>query len=923
MTIRPDSGRNAPPPTPWHALGPDEVLDRLGSTEDGLASAEATARLAVEGPNTVEVAQPISAFRVLWNQLRSVVVALLTGAALLALLLGDLPEAVAIAVVLLINVAIGFWTEWRARTAMEALRSLQVEHAVVVRDGEAARIEARDVVPGDVIVLEEGDAVPADARLLEAHELRVNEASLTGESVPVDKGVASVGTPSESAATTPVADRTSMVYKGTLAVAGSARAVVTGTGRRTEIGRVGELVGALDRPPSPIERRLDLLGRRLVWITLGIAVLVVLVGLLGGREIRLVVETAIALAIAAVPEGLAVVATVTLAIGMSRMARRNALVRRPPAVEALGSATVVCADKTGTLTSGRMAATALWVAGERIEVDADDDSAAATGGPATGWSERPEVAEVVRTLVLSNQASLEEVDGAWSVVGDPTEGALLLLGARAGLYRPELIEAAPEVGRLPFASQRMMMATFHEDSAGEVEALVKGAPDRVLERCSHWRSPEGPAPLTPELRKLLLDANDHLAAEGLRVLAAAGRRCGRAEVEREEALAELTVTGLVGLMDPPAPRAQETVARFHEAGVRTVMITGDHAATARAVSLELGVLREGDHVVSGPELAAMSSDELEAVVDRVAAYARVSPGDKVRIVDALHARGEVVGMLGDGVNDAPALKRADIGVAMGRRGTDVAKEVADVVLADDRLETVGVAVEEGRVIFDNIRKFIFYLFSCNLSEVGIVFVASIAGLPLPILPLQLLWLNVVTDVFPALALAAEPGESDIMSRPPRRPDAPILSRDFVTILAGYSGLITAVTLGVLLWGLREGGGGVERAVTLSFMTLAVAQLLHVLNARSFGPLPLGRALFRNAWLWGAIALGGALQLVAVYQPTVAGLLQTEPLGLSDWAVVGAAALVPLLAGQGWKVVIARRARPASPPARAPIRSGTP
>lgn len=898
-------GAAAPTPTTWHALPPNEVLTRLGSRSAGLTSSEAGRRRAEVGPNALDVARPHPWWRVLGHQFASVVVALLVVAAGLALVLGERLESAAIAAVLFINVVVGFWTEWRARTAVESLRRLQVAEAVVRRGGQLERVSATEIVPGDILVLGEGDAVAADARLIEAHELSLDEAALTGESLPVRKSVEPVS--DADSAHVGLADQTSMVFKGTMVAGGEGCAVVSETGASTQIGRIGVLVGSLEQAPTPIERRLALLGRRLVWITLGIAVLVIGVGLLGGRELWLVVETGLALAIAAVPEGLPVVATVTLAVGMWRMAQRAALVRRPPAVEALGSATVICSDKTGTLTTGRMTATTIVVGGTRLEVAGagmERTGAVTRDGELVDVGEVPGLAEIVKAGVLANAAGLPPAGDDREAIGDPTDKALLVLGAKLGSGRADLLEREPEVGRLPFSSRRMFMATFH-GSEGGPSVRVKGAADRVLGLCTSRLVREGVEPLTEGGRSDLTAIDRNMAEEGLRVLALAVGHCDEEEVGDEAALRDLTFLGFIGLMDPPASQVAETIARFQAAGVRTVMITGDQPATARSVAMRLGMIEPGGRVLSGRDLAEMDAELLAQEVGRISVYGRVSPEDKVRIVEALQANGEVVGMLGDGVNDAPALKRADIGVAMGLRGTDVAKDVADLVLADDRLETVAVAVEEGRVIFDNIRKFIFYLFSCNVSEVGIVFVASVAALPLPLLPLQLLWLNVVTDVFPALALSVESAEPGVMDRPPRPQEAAILSRGFLVQLMVFSSLITASTFAAFAWGLWGRRIGVEHAVTLSFATLAFAQLLHVFNARTLGPIrPSG--FFRNRWLWGALALSITLQLFALYHPGLSLLLRTVPLDVLDWTVVLAAASAPLLFGQLWKVFLARR-----------------
>ncbi len=884
---------------PWHALPADEVLARLDSGAGGLTPAEADRRLARYGPNSLSVRPPVPAWTILVAQFRSLIVLLLVVAAALAFAVGDHLEALAIWAVLALNVAIGFAVELRARRAMDALGRLQVQGAVALRGGEEVSLDARSLVPGDIVLLEAGAAIPADARLLAATELTVVEAPLTGESVPVHKGV----DPGPEDA--PVAERAGMVFKGTVAAAGSGRAVVVATGGGTEIGRISELVQHTRDDATPLEERLDVLGRRLIGITLVVAAAVATLGWVRGEDVWLMAKTGIALAIAAIPEGLPVVATVTLALGMRRMAQRHALVRRLPAVETLGSATVICADKTGTLTAARMTVTHIELAGGAVEVTADTGAPIPEGflrdGTPVEPGTTPGLAEAIRIGVLVNRARLRAGDPP-TVEGDPTEGALLLLGRRAGMTREALLDRYPEVAEIPFSSERMWMATFHREADGRVVVLVKGAPQRVVEASSHCMEDSGLRLLDAAGRQALLERNAELGGRGLRVLALARRELPPEEVPGEDAFRNLTFVGYVGMIDPPAPGVEATIGRLRAAGIRTVMITGDQAVTARAVALELGVLADDGPggTLEGRRLSELPDDRLAGAVEGVSVFSRVSPRDKLRIVQALQDRGEVVGMLGDGVNDAPALKRADIGVAMGGRGTDVAKETADVVLQDDRFESVGAAVEEGRIIFDNIRKYIFFLFSCNLSEVLVVLAAGVAGLPLPLLPLQILWLNLVTDVFPALALAVEPAEPDVMRRPPRDPDEAILSRGFLAATGGYALLMTGVTLGAFTWALQAGDPDPRHAVTVAFMTLALAQLLHVFNARGADPVLLGKRLFENGWVWGAVALTVGLQLLAVYLPGLSDILGTRPLDGRDWAVVAGASVLPLLVGQGLK-----------------------
>jgi Ca2+-transporting ATPase len=892
----------------WHALSPDDVLGRLESESGGLPDAEAARRLARWGPNALRAAPPASAWKILVAQLRSFVVLLLVVAAGLALATGDPLDAGAIAVVLLINTALGFVMELRARRTMEGLLQLEVARATVLRGGQRREVGADSIVPGDVVVVEAGTRVPADARLLSGSELRTDEAALTGESLPAEKD-AGAAVPGDA----PLADRRTMVYRSTLAVSGHALAVVVATGMRTEVGRIGALVGGVREEPAPLERRLDALGRRLGFVAVAAAGLVAVLGAVRGTPAALAVETAIALAIAAVPEGLPAVATIALAVGVRRMARRHALVRRLPSVEALGSATVVCTDKTGTLTAGEMTVTRVWAGGREHAVTGagyGPDGAILDGTREVRPRDGDPLHAVLRIGALANRADVEADGAGWRVHGDPTEAALLVLARKAGMDRAGLLRDAPEVGEVPFSSERMWMATFHGGYEGTgyegtgtdggasagVEALAKGAPVVILERCTQLLTEAGPVPLDAERRRAVLAWNEAAAAQGLRVLAMAFR-AGLSKMD-EAQVDGLVLAGLVGMMDPPAAGVMETIAELRAAGMRTVMITGDQRPTAVAVARDLGLLGEGDEALEGAEIDRLDDAELQARAGRVGVYSRVSPEAKLRIVTALRTGGQVVAMLGDGVNDAAALKRADIGVAMGIRGTDMAREAAGIVLQDDRFPTVAAAVEEGRIVFDNIRKFVFYLFSCNAAEVLVLLVAGAAGLPLPLLPLQILWMNIVTDTFPALALAVEPGETDVMRRPPRDPHAAILSHRFLLGVGFYGGMMTAVTLAAFLWGLRTGDAVL--ATTLSFTTLSLAQILHLGNARSHGAVLGLRAATANAFALGAVALTVGLQLLALYLPPLQRLLELVPLGAAEWMVVVPLAATPALVGQALK-----------------------
>lgn len=881
------AGRSA-----WHASPVAEVLDQLGSGPDGLSSEEAAARLREHGPNVLVVAEPLPAWRLLVAQVRSVVVLLLFVAMIVALLFGESAEALAIGAVLALNTLLGFFTELRARRAMEALLGMNVPHASVLRDGERREIDASDLVPGDVVCIEEGDSIPADVRIIEATELQIVEAPLTGESLPVRKEADAVLEGDE-----PLPERRNMAYKATAVATGSGSAVVVATGAETEVGRIGELIGRIPDEKTPLEHRLDALGRRLVWVTLVVAAAVTGAGLLQGAELFVMVETGIALAIAAVPEGLPAVATIALAVGLRRMARRAALIRRLPAVESLGSTTVVCTDKTGTLTAGQMTVTRLWTGGREVRISGSGYAPEGEFADDSGSVSLERDVGLALALRVGSLAGRSDVvrgpEGHWRVQGDPTEAALVVAARKAGLDREALLESWPKEGEVPFSSARRFMATFHRTDDG-LRVCVKGAPERVVELCaSQLRDGESVA-LESADRDELLRQNERLAGGGARVLALATKLVDEPE---EDEVAGLTFLALAGMLDPPAAGVRDTIEQFHAAGIRTVMLTGDQRLTAEAVARDLTILEADDETLDGKELGRLDAAELRKRVGRIGAFSRIGPEDKLRIVTAYQEDGEIVAMLGDGVNDAAALKKADVGVAMGIRGTDIARETADVVLQDDRFPTLGAAVEEGRVIFDNIRKFVFYLFSCNAAEVLTLFVAGIAGLPLPLLPLQILWLNLVTDTFPALALALEPAEPGVMRRPPRDPEAALMSGRFIRTIGFYGGLITISTLGAFLLALARHPGGYETAVTYAFMTLALAQIFHLGNARSLEPVLAPAAIVRNPWALGAVTLAIGLQLAAVYVAPLADVLRVVSLAPSDWLVIGPLALVPAVIGQ--------------------------
>jgi P-type Ca2+ transporter type 2C len=868
---------NSPPfsDANWHARSSTDVLAALGASPEGLSSSGAARRLAQFGPNRLTPPPPRSALQILLAQFRGVVTLLLVSAAGVSLAMGERLDAIAIGAVIGINALLGFVLELRARRAMEALLQLGAAHATVVRDGRLSSIDADYLVPGDVVDLASGQTVPADGRVIRETDLRTNEAALTGESLPVGKDATVV-----LGDDTALADRTNMVYRGTTVIAGVAKAVLTSTGNDTEVGRIGTLTRSVAEENTPLERRLDALGRRLVGVALGVAVVVGLLGVLQGESWWLMLETAIALAVAAVPEGLPAVATIALAVGLRRMAHRHALVRKLSAVEALGSTTVVCTDKTRTLTSGDMSVARIWAQRAEYIVDADHQGKEATDA----------IRSALRVATLASRPIVRRRDRTASAPSDdPVDAAILTVAEWLGIDTARLLDM-PVAGRIPFSSELKYSATFLENADDGFVAYTKGSPRTVIEMCGYVSTALGPAPLSSDVRAQLTETNDRLAASGLRVLALAS---GQSATADQSGLRNLVFAGFVGLIDPPAAGVKSTIATLRAAGLRIVMLTGDQRRTAQAIGRELGVLSVEDEACDSREWRSLSPDERHARVDTVGVFSRISAEDKLTIVSALQARGEIVAMLGDGVNDAPALRKADVGVAMGQRGTDVARQAASIVLQDDRFETIAAAVEEGRVIADNIRKFVFYLFSCNLAEILVLLGAGLLGLPLPLLPLQILWLNLVTDTFPALALALEPGDADVMKRPPRDPREAILSGSFFWSVVFYAALLVAGTFAVMWWAHRESAP----VTTMVFMTLALGQIFHLGNARSERDVLHPAAALTNRYAIGAVVISCGLQALPLYVGSLGSLLQVTPLSLRDWLVVGTCASLTAVVGQ--------------------------
>ena len=874
------------------AIEPEQILHDLDSDASaGLTGAQARQRLERYGPNRLTTVRSRSALGILARQFKSLVVGLLVVACVLAFILGDIAEGLAIAAVLVVNAGIGFFVELRATRSMEALRALGSVETRVIRDGQQKMLDAEQLVPGDLVVLEAGDMITADLRIIEAAKLAADESALTGESVPVAKHPQAL--PEETA----LMDRDNQLFKGTILTRGSGKAVVTATGGQTQLGHISASVASAESQASPLEQRLNKLGRKLVWACLGIAIVIAVTGVLAGREWELAIQVAIALAIAAIPEGLPIVATLALTRGMWRMARRNALVVRLSAVETLGATGVILTDKTGTLTENRMTVTQV-VLPEAAAIEVSGTGLSTEGEFRMGGARLPdEVAAqldaLLTTAALCNNAELG-TDRESPAAGDPTEVALLVAAAKRGLLRPDLLARSSETREEPFDPQTKAMATFNRlDGCWQIH--VKGAPEAVLAMCSQVRVGDREQALDEQHRSELEQAAAQLAEAGLRTLALATRR---AESDRQEPFRDLLLLGLVGLLDPPRKGVDKAIAACQDAGIRVVMVTGDHAATAQRVAIATGVLgeRNAGQVFDASGWPSDHADITEQELQAARIFARATPGQKLALIGRYQDLDQVVAMTGDGVNDAPALKKADIGVAMGLRGTQVAKDAAAMVLQDDEFGTIREAIAQGRAIYANLRKFVLYLLSCNTSEILIIGVATAAGAPLPLLPLQILFLNLVTDVFPALALGVGEGHPDLMKKPPRPASEQLVEARHWQRIVAYGALLAASVLAAMAVAIMYLELSNAEAVTVSFLTLALAQLWHVFNMRERDAGLWRNEITRNRWMWLALLLCLLLLALALLVEPLPTLLQLRPLPPAAWGLVLAASVVPVLLG---------------------------
>ena len=879
---------------PWHVQTAAQAAEALAvSPQVGLSQAEADERLAKFGPNQLYEGGRKHPLVILGAQFASPLVVVLIAAAVISVVVSDVKDAVVITAILLVNGVVGFIQEYRADEAMAALKRLSAPSVTVRREGEPRQVPAAEVSRGDVVLLDAGDLVPCDGRLAVAASLRVDESSLTGESVPVEKSIEPHGDP-----LLPVADRANMVFRGTAVVHGRGEMLATATGMDTELGHIAADIAGGDGAATPLQRRLAGMGKALAVGAVVVCAVIFALGLLRHEPVKDMLMTAIAMAVAAIPEGLPAVVTIALALGARRMARKHALIRSLPAVEALGSVTVICSDKTGTLTKNEMTVTDIVAEGQTWHVSGVGclpRGTISSAGSESGGEFPPGLTELLTAGVLCNDATIDAGSDAEDcrATGDPTEVALVTLAMKAQLDPAEVRSASPRVDEHPFDSETKRMATVHRANGGQV-VYVKGAPEAILPACAraHWRGDV--IAMSDGARRAAEAGVQDMAARGRRILAIARRDITGRGLKDVDLDGDLTLLGLVGIIDPARPEARASIQQCHTAGIRTVMITGDHKLTAKAVANETGLMTADAEIIDGPQLDAMSEEDLLTRAEHIGIYARVSPEHKLRIVRALQAQGHVVAMTGDGVNDGPALKRADIGVAMGVTGTDVAREAASMVLADDNFATIVAAVEEGRVIFDNLRKFVRFLLTTNLAEVFTILVALLVGWPVPLLPLQILFLNLVTDGLPALALGVEPGEKDVMAQPPRGPAQGIFGGGMIRWVLMGSMLMTALVLLVM-------GTGVDLAHqrTIAFTALAFAQLANCVALRSERRLVVRIGVLTNPAMAVAIFVSVVAQLLVVYVPTLQKLFHTVALSASElWLCVGVALLVGLMVEAG-------------------------
>jgi Ca2+-transporting ATPase len=871
----------------WHNLSKEQIEKKLSTSfNTGLTSKHIEELLERYGPNELQQQERRTIWAMLAEQFKDFMVIVLIVAAAISGFLGEVTDSIVILLIVVLNAVLGVIQEDKAEESLAALKKMAAPNAKVRRNNSPDVVPARELVPGDVVVLETGDFVPADIRLLEASNLKIEEAALTGESVPVEKNSSPMEQPD-----IPLGDRVNMAYSGSIVTYGRGQGIVVETGMSTQMGRIAQMIQKEEGVKTPLQKRLEILGKTLGIAALAICGVIFLLGILYGKKPMNMFLTSVSLAVAAIPEGLPAIVTVVLAIGVQRMIKRNAIIRKLPSVETLGSATVICSDKTGTLTQNRMTVEMVFLNNRFQDMrDLDFDP------------QRDQPLEMlITTGVLCNDSQIREDNGIQKVVGDPTETALVSLGLKADLNKDLLERRYPRVDEVPFDSERKLMTTVHKVDE-QYRVYTKGAPDKLIQRCSKILLDGKLMDLDADNREKVQKANEEMGSKALRVLAVAYKDMNTppAELNKQEQLEnDLVLIGLVGMIDPPRPEAREAVRLCKRAGIKPVMITGDHRITAVAIARDLGILSDDNEAITGTELEEMTDEQLRDNVKRYSVYARVSPEHKVRIVKAWQSWGQIVAMTGDGVNDAPALKRADIGAAMGVVGTDVAKEASAMVLTDDNFATVVSAVEEGRIIFANILKSIQFLLSCNVGEILVLFIATMFNWHAPLLPIHILWINLVTDSLPALALGVEPGERDIMDRKPRDPQKDIFDRGMIFRIFYQGAMVAALTLTAFHIGQRT---SVETGQTMAFAVLALSQLVHVLNVRSNRQSIFRAGLFTNPYLLGAIFVSGLLQMAVLFIPFLSRIFKTAVLGAEHWLTIALLSLLPLFIVEIMKLI---------------------
>lgn len=890
----------------WYAQNEQAVAAALQTDlEHGLTWKEAEQRLERYGPNQLVDQANISAFALLLNQFKDFMVLILLIATLISGILGEYTDAITIIAIVILNAILGFIQEYKAEKSLQALKELSAPLAHVIREGELAEIPAAELVPGDIIFFEAGDRIAADTRLFDVKGMYVEESALTGESIPVPKETGIL--PNEAIN---LGDQFNMCFKGTLVTRGAGQGIVVNTGMNTEMGQIAELLQTQESMQTPLQQRLEQLGKILISVAIILTIAVVVTGIWHGQNVYDMFLAGVSLAVAAIPEGLPAIVTIALALGVQRMIRRKAIVRKLPSVETLGCASVICSDKTGTLTQNKMTVTRLWVNDELIHVTGggyDPQGSFFQAEKQLSFHQKPYVKKMLEYGVLCTNAVLQKENereegffkkknAYWDIMGDPTEGALVVAGAKAGLWKKELDAAYPRLEEFPFDSSRKMMSVVVSNRFGERRVITKGAPDVLLEKCSHvfWKGKV--RLLTLDIKQKILRANERLADEALRNIGIAYKEIkngGQIPTE-QEAERHLIFLGLFGMMDPPRDEVKQAILECKQAGIKTIMITGDHQKTAEAIALQLGILAKDEHTLNGKQLQMMDDREFANLVEKVSVYARVSPEHKLRIVKALQEKGHVVAMTGDGVNDAPAIKAADIGIAMGIMGTDVAKEASALVLSDDNFSTIKAAIEEGRNIYENIRKFIRYILASNVGEILVMFLAMLAGLPLPLVPIQILWVNLVTDGFPALALGVDRMESKVMKQPPRNRKESIFARGLAWKIVSRGFLIGLATLVAFWLTLEQNPDNLTKAQTIAFATLVMAQLIHVFDCRSEISI-FNRNPFENIWLLIAVFVSALMLIGVIYIESLQPIFKTTALDLKDWLFLLFFACLPSVA----------------------------